>query len=178
MTRYDADLEVIKGLRAALLVFVGQQTDALQAVERHIAMIVESLEEAEQRWHSEVGPRRQALQNCRLAQLAVPIDCSKEEADLREAEEKLTEIGEWKYRVREAVVEYHAASQRVSNALENEPPHACAFLDERITALEAYQGAISLPSQQNSPSAPSIAPLTESKETKPSVGEERGASNE
>jgi hypothetical protein len=177
MTRYNADLEVIKGLRQALTVFTAQQVEALEAVEREIAEMMESLDESEQYWRDKAERRSHTLQECRIAQMVAPVDCSREEAELREAEEKLNAVVERRYRVGDAVIEYHAASQRFGSALENEPPRACAYLDERITALEAYQGAVMLSNQPSSPSAPPNAPLAEPKESKPSAVVERGASD-
>jgi hypothetical protein len=148
MTRYNADLDAIKGLRTALETFAARQSDALGAAENEIIATVTLLEQAKEDWRYRVEQRQQELRNCYAVNFVTGIDCSAEAAALREAEEKLSAITRMHAQVQEALVEYRTASKRFSSMLENELPHARAYLNDRIAALEAY--AATLVSQANS----------------------------
>jgi hypothetical protein len=145
MTRYSADLNAIKGLRAALETFAAQQSDARDAAENEIIVTVTLLEQAEEDWRYQVEQRQQELRNCYAVNFVTGIDCSAETAALREAEEKLSEITRRHARVQDALVEYRTASERFSSVLENELPHARAYLNDRIAALEAYAATLVSP---------------------------------
>ena len=138
MTRYAADLDAIKGLRAALETFAAQQADVLAAAEAEIAAAVTALDQAAERWRARIEQRHQELLNCRALQLVTGSDCSAEAAALRDAEEKLSEITRLQAYLPAVLGEYHAAGERFSSVLENELPQARAYLNDRITALEAY----------------------------------------
>jgi hypothetical protein len=158
MTRYNADLDAIKGLRAALETFAARQSDALGATENEIILTVTLLEQAEQDWRYQVEQRQQELRNCYAMNFITGIDCSAEAAALREAEEKLSKITRMRARVQDALVEYRTAGEHFSSVLENELPHARAYLNDRIAALETY--AATLVSQANSaptPASPAIS---------------------
>jgi hypothetical protein len=148
MTRYNADPDAIKGLRAALETFAARQSDARGAAENEIIVTVTLLEQAEQDWRYQVEQRQQELRNCYGVNFVTGIDCSAEVAALRQAEEKLSKLTRMRARVQDALVEYRAASEHLNSVLENELPHASAYLNDRIAALEAY--AATLVSQANS----------------------------
>ena len=154
MTRYNADLDAIKGLRAALETFAARQSDALAAAENEIIATVTLLEQAKEDWRYRVEQRQQELRNCYAVNFVTGIDCYAEATALHEAEKKLSGITHMHARVQEALVEYRTASERFSSALENELPHARAYLNDRIAALEAYAATLISPAN----SAPSENP--------------------
>jgi hypothetical protein len=145
MTRYNADLDAIKGLRTALETFAARQSDALDATENEIIATVTLLEQAKEDWRYRVEQRQQELQDCYALNFVTGMDCSAEAAALRKAEEKLSEIAHIHARVQDALVEYRTASERFSSVLENELPHARAYLNDRIAALEAYAATLVSP---------------------------------
>jgi hypothetical protein len=138
MTHYDADLDAIKGLRAALETFAAQQVDALAAAEIEIAAAVTALDQAAERWRAKIEQRQQELRNCHALQLVMGSDCSAEAVALRDAEEKLSEIMRLQMQMQDVLGVYRAAGERFSSVLENELPQARVYLNDRITALEAY----------------------------------------
>ena len=138
MTRYDADLDAIKGLRTALETFAAQQADALATAETEIAAAVNALDQAAERWQAKIEQRHQELRNCYALQLVMGSDCSAEAAALRDAEEKSSEITQLQAHLQDMLSVYRAASERFSSVLENELPQARVYLNDRITALEAY----------------------------------------
>ncbi len=138
MPRYDADIDAIKRLNDALLEFAAQQTDAFAAADREIAVAVQADDERERDCRAELERCRQELFNCYAAEVVTSVDCSSETIAVHEAEEKLE--GAWRARARmeEAISVYRTARERLQSALENELPRARAYLEARITALEAY----------------------------------------
>lgn len=50
MTRVEADIEALKTLREALLIFANRQTETLEAAGHEINRTVNMLDQAEQRW--------------------------------------------------------------------------------------------------------------------------------
>ncbi len=141
MTRYNADLDAVKGLRAALDTFTAQQLDAFAAAENEIVVTLERLDQMEDACRSEVERCNQALRNCYAMQLVTQMDCAAEIIALREAEEKLTQLVVMQTRVQDALIGYRAARERYASVLENELPRARGYLNDRITALEAYGSA-------------------------------------
>ena len=157
MTRYDADLDALKGLRTALEMFAARQIDALAAAETDLAITVTALDQAEDRWRYQIEQCRQEVRNCHALQLVVELDCSAEAAALRDAEEKLGEITRLQAHLQEVLNGYRAAGERFSSVLENELPQARAYLTDRISALEAYAAArVSSTSGASTPGSPHV----------------------
>jgi hypothetical protein len=150
MTRYNADLDAIKGLRAALETFTARQSDAFNTAENEIIVTITLLEQAKEDWRYKVEQRQQELRNCYAVNFVTGIDCSAEAAALRDAEKKLSEITHMHAQVQDVLVEYRTASARFSSVLENELPHACAYLNDRIAALEAYAATLASPANSTS----------------------------
>ena len=150
MTRYNADLDAITGLRIALETFAAQQADVLVVAESEISATVTALDRAEERWRNAIEQCHQELRNWQSLQLAMELgglgsDCSAEAAALRAAEEKLSEILRLQMYLQAVLGVYRAAGERFSSVLENELPQARAYLNNRITALEAYAATRVLP---------------------------------
>jgi hypothetical protein len=81
MSRVDADLEALKGLREALVTFTQRQLEALDTAEREIAITIIMLEEAERHWYYQVQEREHYLEQCEMeaahaASEGYYIDCS------------------------------------------------------------------------------------------------------
>ena len=157
MTRYNADLDALQGLRAALETFAARHIDAFAAAETDIALTVTALDQAEDRWRYQIEQCQQELRNCHAVQLVVELDCSAEAAALRDAEEKLSAITRQQVQLQEVLSEYRAAGERFSSVLENELPQARAYLTDRISALEAYAAArVSSTSGASTPGSPHV----------------------
>lgn len=60
----SAEIEAIRGLRQALVVFSGAQDTAMKAAEYKITRTKAVLEQAEDYWRSEVDVRNNSLQTC------------------------------------------------------------------------------------------------------------------
>ncbi len=146
MTQVRADIEALKSLRSALIRFAQRQTEALEATEREIARKEKSLEDEEKRCRREVQRHSQRLQACLAAARAAAakggqVDCSPERASLHEAERELEQVRRRVVEVKTAAERYRRVAQRVQAMLHEQLPHATSFLQDRITALEAYYAA-------------------------------------
>lgn len=143
MTRVYADAEALKALRGALPDFARRQYEAIGQAEAEIARTQQRLEAAEQEARSEVEQARAALERCyyqamAAAQQGYSVDCSGYEYALRQAEERLIRILEWQSRVRQEVESFGSMAYAYRDYLANAIAQATAYLDRRITALEAY----------------------------------------
>ncbi|MBC7228249.1 MAG: hypothetical protein H5T61_13640 [Thermoflexales bacterium] len=143
MTRIYADVEALKALRAALPDFARRQYEAIEQAEAEIARTQQRLEEAEQKARYEVECARAALESCyyqamMAAQQGYSVDCSGYEYALRQAEERLVRILEWQNRVRQEAESFRAVAYAYRDRLADAISNATAYLDRRITALEAY----------------------------------------
>ena len=163
MTRYNADLDALQGLRAALETFAARQIDALAAAEAEIARTVTALDQAEDRWRYQIEQCQQELQSCRALQFVMELDCSAEAAALRDAEAKWSAITRLQAQLQEVVSGYRAAGERFSSVLENELPQARAYLNDRIAALEAYAAIGETPArtraESKTPGAPAVVQI-------------------
>lgn len=143
MTRVYADVEALKTLRAALPDFARRQYEAIEQAEAEIARTQQRLETAEQEARYEVEQASAALQACYYqamlaAQQGGSVDCSGYEYALRQAEERLIRILEWQNRVRQEAEAFRAVARAYQDHLADAIAQATAYLDRRITALEAY----------------------------------------
>ncbi len=143
MTRVYADVEALKALRAALPDFARRQYEAVEQAEAEIARTQERLEAAEREARYEVERARAELEACfyqamLAAQQGYSVDCSGYEYALRRAEERLIRILEWQNRVRQEAESFRAVARAYQDRLANAIAGATAYLDRRITALEAY----------------------------------------
>ena len=143
MTRVQADIEALKGLRQALLVFARAQVEALEAAEREIQLVQQALDESERYWRHELERRRAALEGCMVRAMMADqqghaVDCSPYQYALLEAEERLARVLQWQVRVQEEIIRYRSVAERYRRVLENDLPRATSFLSDRVTALEAY----------------------------------------
>ncbi len=143
MTRVDADVEALRALRGALPDFARRQFEAIEVAEQEIARTQQLLEEAEAHARLRVEEARAALEACFFqamlaAQQGESVDCSYYEYALRQAEERLVRILEWQHRVRQEAESFRAVARAHQDALAGLLPQATAYLDRRITALEAY----------------------------------------
>jgi len=143
MSRVFADVEALKALRAALPDFARRQYEAMEQAEAEIARTQDRLAAAEQEARYEVERARAALEACLYqallaAQQGGYVDCSGYEYALRQAEERLVRILEWQNRVRQEAENFRAAARAYQDALAQRIANATAYLDRRITALEAY----------------------------------------
>jgi hypothetical protein len=143
MSRVFADVEALKALRAALPDFARRQYEAMEQAEAEIARTQDRLAAAEQEARYEMERARAALEACLYqaflaAQQGGYEDCSGYEYALRQAEERLVRILKWQNRVRQEAENFRAAVHAYQDALAQRIANATAYLDRRITALEAY----------------------------------------
>ncbi|MGB9873264.1 MAG: hypothetical protein ACPLYD_16605, partial [Anaerolineae bacterium] len=143
MSRVYADVEALQALRAALPDFARRQYEAIEQAEAEIARTQQRLEAAEQEARDEVERARAALEACfyqamLAAQQGGSVDCSGYEYALRRAEERLLRILHWQNIVRREAETFCAAAHAYQDVLASLLPQATAYLDRRITALEAY----------------------------------------
>lgn len=143
MTHVYADVEALKALRAALPHFARRQYEAIEQAEAEIVRTQERLKAAEWEARSELEQARAALENCYLqamlaAQQGYSVDCSGYEYALRRAEERLIRILEWQNRVRQEAEAFRSVAYAYRDHLADMISGATAYLDRRITALEAY----------------------------------------
>lgn len=143
MTHVYADVEALKALRAALPDFARRQYEAMEQAEAEIARTQARLEEAERAARYEVERARAELEACfyramLAAQQGGSVDCSGYEYALRWAEERLTRILVWQNRVRQEAAAFRTIARAFQDRLANTIAGATAYLDRRITALEAY----------------------------------------
>lgn len=143
MTRVYADAEALKALRGALPDFARRQYEAIEQAEAEIARTQQRLEAAEQEARSEVEQARAALERCyyeamAAAQQGYSVDCSGYEYALRRAEIHLARILEWQNIVRQEAEAFRTVAHAYREAVADIIAGATAYLDRRITALEAY----------------------------------------
>lgn len=143
MTQVHADVEALKALRGALPDFARRQYEAIEEAEAEIARTQQRLEAVEQEARYQVEQARAALENCYIqamlaAQQGYSVDCSGYEYALRQAEERLIRILEWQNRVRQEAEAFRNVAYAYRDYLANAIAQATAYLDRRITALEAY----------------------------------------
>ncbi len=143
MTQVNAEVEALRALRQALPDFARRQYEAMEQAEQEIARTLQRLKSAEWRAREEVEYARAALEGCFIqamlaAQQGGSVDCSYYEHALRQAEEHLRRILEWQNRVQQEAEAFFAFARAYRDSLANQIAGATAFLDRRITALEAY----------------------------------------
>ncbi len=142
MQDLNIDLNVVRELRIALVAFKDGQGDVKARVESVIAATHDAIEEAEQRWRHEVEVCRDQLAMCTAAAVYAAlegdeVDCSGYEHALQEAEDRLTEILNARYRAGEVVDAYHVVRDRFTDTLMDNLPRATAFLDRLVEDLES-----------------------------------------
>ena len=163
MSQVTADLDAINQFRQALLILAARLREVLVAVDSRIAQIESSLALAEERAVQEVYYRypdkfcpldtparhgqnfsgylylRDELQRCwAAAAYGYPIDCDALQYELRAAESHLDRILAVKRRLHDALRWYDSARNSLETLLVSEFSQDIAFLDRRISALEAY----------------------------------------
>lgn len=143
MTVIHAEAEALKALRASLPTFARRQHEAVEQAEAEIARTQARLEAAELEARYEIEEARAALQACYTRALLAArqgqsVDCSGYEYALRQAEERLARILVWQQRVRQEAEAFRVVARAYLDRLADAVVGATAYLDRRITALEAY----------------------------------------
>lgn len=147
---------VLKQLRASLGTFAATAAAALEEAGTEIQRTRHWLGEDRYRyWRTQLQVRTTRFAQAKIAlnQKQVfdrtlagsPTSCVDErralrvaEAQLREAEHKLSRVRAWSQRIDKEMSNYQGATQRLLSALEVEIPNARAKLDKMIGSLEAY----------------------------------------
>jgi chromosome segregation ATPase len=158
-------LPVLAELRAALLTFTEEARDALGAVEMEIRRTFEWLDEQLKSWVHEVRRAEDALFEAKqeLARRKLmrigdrPPDCTEQEKALRRAQARLEHAQQqrdktraWLLELPKAVGEYDGPARQLGNLVEADLRRACALLEHKLAALEAYIGLMptSIPEKQ------------------------------
>jgi hypothetical protein len=143
MSQVKADIEALRKLREALIIFIDNQKEALDKAKREIAITVSMLEEAERHWYFQVRQREEYLERCHEEAIAAAfmgyeIDCSSYADTLQEAEENLFHIRQLQQQVEETIIDYRQKEEKLDYLLESDMWQAANFLKDRIKALESY----------------------------------------
>jgi len=145
MAQVTADLEAIKQFRQALLTFAGRMHELLSTVDVEIDRAQQTLGWAEDRTRQDVRSLTDELYRCRAAAAqGYQVDCSSIYYALQEAEEHLGRVVEVKRRFQDTLRWYSSVRNRLEKTLTWELSHGVAFLDRRISALEAYHATMLL----------------------------------
>jgi multidrug resistance efflux pump len=158
-----ASIEGLSNWKDALGLFAAEGRDALVAVELEVQRGVDWLENQLKLWHAEIRKSEELLTQAKAElnrRKNLPImgkapDCTEQEkavrraqARLAHAEEKQQTCRRWLPRLRQAIEEYQGTARPLSGWLEQDLPRACAVLEQRIAALEAYVGTPASPSAE------------------------------
>lgn len=147
-------IDGLKDLRVALALYEENATAALGLVEFEVKRTARWLvEERPAYWQEQIKRRREqvAMAKSELFRRklqerpghAVPMSEQKEnlraaEAALLDAEKRLIMVRKWQPMFNQAVLEYHAAAQRIKNLTATDVPSAINLLSRLIDALESY----------------------------------------
>jgi len=139
MAQVVADREAIQEFRQALLTLAARLQEVLAAVDAGIARSETSLSLAEARSRQRVYQLRNELDYClSAAAYGYPVDCSSLYYALDQAEEYLNWVLALKRRFNDALRWYDSTRNRLEKLLTHQLSQSIAFLDRRISALEAY----------------------------------------
>jgi hypothetical protein len=147
-------IDDLKEFRASLAIYGEDTLGALGAVEAEVRRTVRWLEEERPVfWHEQIKRRREQVSLARAEVFrrnlqkrpgyTPPMSEQKEalrkaEASLQEAEKRLGLVRKWQPRLKQAVLEYHGAVQRLKDLAAADVPAAVNLLARLVDALEAY----------------------------------------
>jgi hypothetical protein len=147
-------IDDLTDFRVALALYGEETLGALGTVEAEVRRTVRWLEdERPVFWHEQIKRRREAVSLARgevfrrnlqkRPGYAPPMSEQKEalrkaEASLEDAEKRLAAVRKWQPRLRQAVLEYHGAVQRLKDLAAADVPTAVNLLTRLVEALEAY----------------------------------------
>jgi hypothetical protein len=150
-------IDAINDLRAALVCFGEEAAEAVAAAEAEIRRTEEWLEDQLKYWQHEVrlGEDEVFHAKTELTRRKMmnfggrPVDTTDQElalhrakARLEHAEDQVEVTRHWLRLWPKAVIEYRGPSGQLKGVLEGDLPRACALLDRKIAALEAYVASV------------------------------------
>jgi DNA repair exonuclease SbcCD ATPase subunit len=156
-------IPILADLRAALVTFTAEARDALGAAEMEIRRTFEWLDEQLKYWVHEVRraedavfEAQQELARRKLMRVGDrPPDCTEQEKALRKARARLEHAQQqrdktrtWLRELPTAVNEYEGPARRLGNLVEADLRRACALLERKLEALEAYVGLTAPPKEK------------------------------
>jgi hypothetical protein len=147
------ETEALIDFRAHLCAFADQAKDALGIIAHEIQRTFSFLDERQHEWHAAVRhSEEQVIQakielsrqrNQRIGDRKP--DTTFQEKALRQAqarlefaEEKLAATKRWQRDLPHELLNYEGPARQLQNTLEGDLPRMLAFLERKITALEAY----------------------------------------
>lgn len=144
--------DVLVTLRAALLKYHEQASNALGAAANEVRRSQEHLQERTKYWTREIQRRQEQVARARsdlsfaksmrdgsgTGTSEQEIQLKKATARLKEAEEKLQLCKRWAQQLPDLLREYDARVRQMGNFLEVDLPKGAAFLAGRTAALDAY----------------------------------------
>jgi hypothetical protein len=143
----------LESLREALTAFADQAKDVLFAVDCEVRRTGEWLEDQLRYWQAEVRRCEDRLHEAKqeLARRKImrvgdrPPDCTEQEKAVRRAvqalehaEEKRERTRQWVRDLPRAVTDYESRARQMMTLAEGDVPRACALLERKAEALEAY----------------------------------------
>jgi hypothetical protein len=152
--------------RAALATFAHEAKDALGAVETEIRRTADWLDDQLQHWQAEVRRReddvfqgKQELARRRMMKVGGRSpDCTEQEEALQLARDRLEHAEDQRSKTRVwirelplAITDYEGRARQLMSLLEGNVPRACALLDRKADALEAYVGLREAPPERKQP---------------------------
>ena len=160
-------IAALTDFRAALTTFGDEAKDALAAIETEIRRCADWLHDQLIYWKAEVRrsedelhQAKQELARRRLMKVGDrPLDCTEQEKAVRRAQARLEHAEEQEEKTRtwirdlpRVITDYEGRARQLQSLVEGELPRACALLERKAEALEAYV-AMQAPSRE----APSVA---------------------
>jgi len=149
----NVTFEALQRLREALCSFQEDGQDGLGAVAMEVQRTYDWLDEQMKHWQREVRRREEEVVQAKaeLAQRKLnrlfgqEPDCTLQEKALRkaqlrlqEAEDKVVTVRRWGPLLERAVEDYTGPARQLAAYLEGDVPRACALIDRKLDALEAY----------------------------------------
>lgn len=146
-------VEVLEELRLAVLSFGAEANKALDSVAGEIRRTEAWLEDQHSFWKAEIRQSEEelALAKEELARRKMmkvggrPLDCTEQEkawlrakTALEHAQEKAQITRCWLRDLPDELTEYEGPARTLRHALEADLPRACALLEQKRAALEAY----------------------------------------
>jgi hypothetical protein len=166
-------VDVLDTLRAQVLEFKEQATNAILAADAEVRRSVDELKERFKYWtfairerQEDVSRARSALSFARSLHEGRDIGTSEQEialkkakARLQQAEEKLAAVRRWQAILPDILREYESRIKQMTGFLETEMPKAAVFLAGRSEALANYLATV-LPPPEGRPGASAAAPAS------------------
>jgi hypothetical protein len=147
-------VDALKDFGAALAVYGEDTLAALGAVGAEVRRTVLWLEQNRPAyWHDQIKRRREEVSLAKADVFRLKLqkrpdysppmseqmeNLRRAEANLMEAEKRLTMVRKWQPRFQHAVLEYHASIQRLKDLSATDVPNAVLVLGRIVDALEAY----------------------------------------